>query len=148
MIVTDATDGELARFARWLGDARVKRFVAIDDFDVYVRAARTHPDYRLLALRDGKKTVAHIAAEAIGIERALCLIVDPALHGQGIGTRALRTLIARQAELFPTTPVLVAAIHPENEASLRTFAGAGFKLCGADGDGELIMKYDRRSESK
>lgn len=74
-------------------------------------------------------------------------------RGHGLGTRLLEGLVRRSEEEGYWT--LEAGVFPENDASLRAFEKAGFRMVGLreglgrQGDGEWrdVMLMERRSET-
>lgn len=63
-----------------------------------------------------------IPTSAIDID---ILIGEVALLGQGLGSRVIR-LVAEQALSDPRRPFVMACVRPDNQASRRAFAKAGF----------------------
>lgn len=66
------------------------------------------------------------SAAADGLE--VSLLVAPEHQGCGVASAALRRLIANYAAGKP----VLAAVHPDNEASLRLFRSCGFVKLNAD----------------
>jgi ribosomal protein S18 acetylase RimI-like enzyme len=87
---------------------------------------------RAFGLHDGERLVAYgelwVDDDEAEVELAR-LIVDPRLRGQGIG----RILVSRLVALARTEhDDVFVRVHPDNEAALRCYTGAGFTRVGAE----------------
>ncbi len=77
------------------------------------------------------------------------ILVDPALRGKGLGSAALRELIAEgNAILGIPVTAAIAVIFPDNLPSARAFEKAGFRLDSLHPDGDaMYYRYDKFSFS-
>lgn len=97
----------------------------LDWFD----AALSTPDRRRLFMVEIKgRTVAHLRADWDGPDAMISIVVDPALHGQGIGLRALKLIAKFLGPIGVRT--LLADVHLQNVASHRLFLRAGYVEIG------------------
>lgn len=92
-------------------------------------AALTTPDQRRLFMVESKgRAVAHLRADWDGPDAIISIVVDPALHGKGIGRRALKLVASLLGAIGVRT--LLAEVHMQNVASHRLFARAGYVEIG------------------
>jgi L-amino acid N-acyltransferase YncA len=92
------------------------------------------PDQRLVALDDSGRVIGWTAASAVSdrcayagvVEHAV--YVDPSASEQGVGRRLLGALARSTEEAGIWT--IQSGIFPENAASLRLHAAAGFRVVG------------------
>jgi RimJ/RimL family protein N-acetyltransferase len=137
------TENEIRVTSGWHKDPSIGRWIFIDDWNAYFKAVKDDPDYFLLAAYEGAEMVAEIAAEKKGNELAVSVIVDPRLHGKGIGRALLLKLCDEHTSLFGTGITSISAyINPENTASRRCFEKAGFVYIKNDDDGEMQYSFD------
>ena len=91
------------------------------------------PDHRFVAT-DGNRVVGWVAAAAVSRRRAYAgvvehsVYVDPVARGRGIGRQLLEALIVSTESAGIWT--IQSGIFPENVASLRLHAAAGFREIG------------------
>jgi predicted dehydrogenase len=67
------------------------------------------------------------------------IVLAPPARGRGLGSAVLIQAVAR-ALAEPGLGALHAHVKPDNEASLRTFAKAGFRMAGEPADGLLRLE--------
>ena len=91
------------------------------------------PDHRFVAT-DGNLVLGWVAVSAVSRRRAYAgvvehsVYVDPAARGRGVGRRLLDVLISSTESAGIWT--IQSGIFPENVASLRLHAAAGFREIG------------------
>jgi RimJ/RimL family protein N-acetyltransferase len=125
---------------RWRNDpvaARFSRTGVIDPAD-HARwwTARTEdPGCQLCIAEVDGRAVGSSRVDVDDAVGTVSVVLDPEMRGRGLGS-ALVAAVAAQAELDPQVVQLRALVHPDNEASRRTFTGAGFLPDGTD-DGFL-----------
>ena len=124
----------------WQGDPEVRRWIYIDDWKEYFGAVSPNPEYYLYTVFSVGAPIAQIAAERIGDELSLMLIVEPQSRGKGVGRMVLLEMLTCSAALFGDVSHFAAYIHPNNTASIKCFESAGFECKGSDPDGELIYR--------
>jgi RimJ/RimL family protein N-acetyltransferase len=103
---------------------------------------------KVFSVEDQPAGVMLLAAE----EKALSVmevLVDPALRGKGLGSAALRELLA-EGKTVLGTPITAATavIFPDNRPSARAFEKAGFVYASTHPDGDaMYYRYDKFSFS-
>ncbi|GAB3191932.1 hypothetical protein GCM10027261_03220 [Geodermatophilus arenarius] len=128
------------RGTRWTEEFRGRRvlrshsFVALDDTgrpvaqiggDVYDRWTTWDPVAERVLATDGRRTM------------GVAYVVDPARRGRGHGSAALRALVA--APETADVEQFVLGIEPDNAASLRVAAAAGFTPLTTEPDAEDVV---------
>ena len=88
---------------------------------------------------EGAICVAQVQMDVEDATGSILMAVNPALRGRGYCKRVLEAFIHHHATECLTT--LVAYIEPDNEASIRCFASAGFLTQPTDADGFTLMTY-------
>ena len=141
MILRPTTTADIGQIQRWHEDAAVQRWVPISDWKTYYEAVSRLNDYYLYSVTENEQLVASLALEIYSDKAAVCLVVDPALHGKGIGTNALQEMIQQSDTLFGSVNCLIAGIFPENTGSIKCFEKAGFERTGKGKDGEYLYSY-------
>ncbi|MGY1780748.1 GNAT family N-acetyltransferase [Geodermatophilus sp. SYSU D01036] len=132
------------RSTRWTDEFRGRRllrshsFVALDDAgrplaqiggDVYDRWTTWDPVAERVLATDGRRTM------------GVAYVVDPACRGRGHGSAALRALVA--APETADVEQFVLGIEPDNAASLRVAAAAGFTPLTTEPDAEDMVYLHR-----
>ncbi len=79
--------------------------------------------YRLADFGDYARAIGETAPGAAGID---VFLADPALTGRGLGASAIDAFVRDVVFADPTIDRAVAGPHPDNVASCRAFAKAGF----------------------
>ena len=119
--------------------------------------AARHPDCRLVAELDGEVVgyagLSPVSSRCVygGVCEVMIYIAASA-RGQGVGAKLLHHLVTETEGLGIWT--LQAGIFPENEASIRVFRKAGFKVLGTqerlgrfhDGRWRDVVLMERRSQ--
>ena len=129
---------EADRLQKWYESPAVHRWVPIDEYAAYLRAVSNLKDYYLYSVYDKETLIATIAVEVCVKTASICLVVDPALHGRGIGARVLLDMQCKTQELFGNINEYIAGIFPGNIASIKCFEKAGFGKKKKGNDGEDI----------
>ncbi len=116
--------------ARWRGD----------DLPAEVRADLTSTDHHLLVIIEDGGIVGGIQwyaeAEADYRHAGIDIFVDPSVHGQGIGTDAVRTL-ARHLVADHDHHRIVIDPAADNAAAIRCYEKVGFRPVG------VMRRYER-----
>ena len=129
---------ESDKFQKWYEVSSVRRWVPIEDWTGYFEAVSDLKHYYLYSVYDKDQLIAAISAEIIDNTAAICLVVDPALHGLGFGTLILQDMQYKTRKLFGNIHGYVAGIFPGNIASIKCFEKAGFIKTKKGNDGEDI----------
>ncbi|MCO8271205.1 GNAT family N-acetyltransferase [Actinoplanes sp. TRM 88003] len=122
----------------WFGHAEVQRWLGGPDWPAHglrtqgqgigeiFRGRRVLRVHTWVALDAGREVVALVGGDVYspGPEFGFAYVVDPARWRQGYGTAALRAVVAHPA--LADVVLFSAGIEPENEASARCAAAAGF----------------------
>ncbi len=125
-------------FQTWYETPAIHRWVPIEDWAGYFKAVSDLNNYFLYSVYDKNRLIAGIAAEIIDHTAAICLLVDPELHGRGIGTLVLQDMQRKTHKLFGNIHGYVAGIFPGNIGSVKCFEKAGFIKMKKGNDGEDI----------
>ncbi|WP_282128588.1 UDP-2,4-diacetamido-2,4,6-trideoxy-beta-L-altropyranose hydrolase [Roseobacter litoralis] len=102
------------------------------DHDVWFCSALENPETKLFIFETGTLPIGYVRLDAGGHRRAtvsICVAEDQ--RGTGVGRKMLA--LAHREAMSLNTLQLIAEIHPENEASIRLFEGAGYIQSGRDG---------------
>jgi RimJ/RimL family protein N-acetyltransferase len=129
------TDGDLDALFGWESDPRAVRMAAFtradpsdrDAFDAHYERVRNDPSATLLAIDVDGEFVGTVSSFTREGEREVSYWIDPARWGQGLASRALRTLLA----IEPTRPIY-GRVAEHNGASAKVLARAGFVEIGSD----------------
>jgi RimJ/RimL family protein N-acetyltransferase len=98
----------------------------------------------LFILEDAGEPVAQVRLDKLPDGGAdVDVAVAPQARGQGLGTQALRRVVPVAADRLEASCV-IARVKPGNEASLRTFAAAGFE-CITKEPGVISLRWTPRS---
>ena len=95
---------------KWFAAPQVHRWVPIDDWRAYFKAVTKLKNYYLYSVYREGKLIAFIAAEITDTTAAVCLVVDPARHGTGLGTAILREIQQKTEALFGDISSYIAGI--------------------------------------
>jgi RimJ/RimL family protein N-acetyltransferase len=98
-----------------------------DAFDAHYERVRNDPSATLLAIDVDGEFVGTVSSFTREGEREVSYWIDPARWGQGLASRALRTLLA----IEPTRPIY-GRVAEHNGASAKVLARAGFVEIGSD----------------
>ena len=153
-----AGDGPLIE--RWLRREHVRRWWGDPDETLREIAARGDGARQAIIEADGAKVGLVLwghppraeldAAGLLDVPESVVdidiMIGEPGAGGRGIGAEALR-LVAARALADPAVPFLIAAAMAGNDASLRAFAKAGFRVDRVFDDPEygpcLLLHHNR-----
>lgn len=134
-----ASADDAARLLEWRNDAQT-RAMAITQDPVPAADHRRWLDARL-GDADTLLTIAEHDGEPVGTvrldrhgpaEAELSITIAPAARGRGLARRTIE-LGVEQARREWGVDCVTARIRPENAASLRAFAAAGFETAGEEG---------------
>lgn len=117
--------------------------VTTKEHAAWFEAVLADPDRHLLIAEAGGAAVGQVRLERRrGYRYELSVSVDREHRGQGLGA----TLIAGACEwawLATDAAAVDARVREENQASLRAFAGAGFRASGPSSKGFLTLELTR-----
>lgn len=156
------TDGLLPVVQVWFEDAEVRRRLGGPDWPARALRMRGQGlgevfrgrlvlrDHSWVALDDGGTPVGLVGGEVYdrwigdrGVEpgpaMGLAYVVDPGRHRQGYGTAMLLALV--RAPEVADVVLFAAGIEPENTASVRCAAAAGFRPDSSEPDDEGIVHH-------
>lgn len=102
---------------------------------------------------DGDPVWAEVAGEADGVGGIDLLLGEESLLGRGLGTAAIRNVVADVVFADAATTACVADPDVRNEASLRAFERAGFRRVREfhdpeDGELHALVRLDRAREGR
>lgn len=133
---------EMEVLQRWSASPAVHRWVSVDNWYAYFDAVSRLEKYYLYSVHADRRFCAHIAAENTDGYMAVSIVVEPALHGRGIGQAVIRAMLARSQDLFGNIRGYKAHIFAGNEASRVCFTKCGFTQTESLADGESVFVYD------
>jgi len=155
-----ASDDDGPAIESWLRRDHVRRWWGDPDENLRLLAARGPGERKGIIAADGARVglvlwgnppreeldaagLADVPGAVVDID---IMIGEPGALGRGIGTEALR-LVAAAALADPSVPYLIAATAAGNDASLRAFAKAGFRVDREFDDPDagrcLLLRRDR-----
>ena len=124
---------------RWINDretvelSAVFRPVVREDHDAWFADVRERPDVEIYAIRAGGRLVGSCQLHAIdlsaGSAQLQIRIGEPAERGRGIGTAAVRLLLARAFDGLGLSRVGL-HVFETNERAIATYARCGFVETG------------------
>ncbi len=140
-------DGE--RLRAWRNDPETRRWsrsaheISPAEHASWLERALGDDTTRLWIAESGGIPIGHVrAGPAVDGTTELHVVLDPQARGRGLGAAVLTQSAARAlAESGVST--LCAHVKPGHEASLRSFASAGFHVIGLDGEG--LVRLERSS---
>ncbi|UQA58061.1 GNAT family N-acetyltransferase [Polyangium aurulentum] len=92
--------------------------------------------------------IGSVRIQPSGEEDTISIALAPGARGRGVGTRAIAEAVARRLAAGGARPI-VALIRPDNEASARAFARAGFVAEGRrEAEGVTVDAYVLRSATR
>ncbi|MEV6192156.1 GNAT family protein [Streptomyces sp. NPDC051920] len=117
--------------ARWRGG---------DDLAAEIAADLQDPDTRCLTVEDGRRIIGMIqwhAEEDPDYRHAgIDLFLDPAVHGRGLGTDAVRTLACHLIDVHGHHRLTIDPAA-DNAAAIRCYSKVGFRPVG------IMRRYER-----
>ncbi|MEU4167010.1 GNAT family protein [Streptomyces sp. NPDC026665] len=117
--------------ARWRGG---------DDLAAEIAADLQDPDTRCLTVEDGRRIIGMIqwhAEEDPDYRHAgIDLFLDPAAHGRGLGTDAVRTLACHLIDVHGHHRLTIDPAA-DNTAAIRCYSKVGFRPVG------ILRRYER-----
>jgi aminoglycoside 6'-N-acetyltransferase len=116
--------------ARWSGD----------DLDEEVRDSIADPELRYLAVELDGRVIGAIQwseeADPMYRHASIDLYIDPAVHGRGLGTDAVRTLATHLVDVLGHHRLVIDPAA-DNAAAIRCYAKVGFRPVG------VMRRYER-----
>ena len=125
---------------RWSG---TRAPVAAAEHATWFAARLDDPGSRIWLARERRRPVGQVRVDVTGGVGRVSLGVTAAERGRGLGSRILHGL-DRALAADEQVHTLVAAVDPENIASRRLFAAAGFTPDGTEGRMLLLRRRRRR----
>jgi RimJ/RimL family protein N-acetyltransferase len=127
-----AEPSDEARLLEWRNEATTRAAsltggeVSADDHHRWLTGKLGDPDTALFVVLDGAEPIGQVRLDRLDDELAEVSIgLAPEARGRGVGREALR-LAAGEARPRLGVTQLSARVKPDNEASLRSFAAAGY----------------------
>ncbi|WP_236718306.1 GNAT family N-acetyltransferase [Actinoplanes sp. TFC3] len=141
-----AVDADVAALARIRATPQVRaRWRGGTDLAAEVREAIADNGLRFLTIRQGQRIVGGIqwAAEDDPEYRhaSIDIFVDPAAHGRGLGTDAVRALVAYLVEVEGFHRIVIDPAA-DNRAAIRCYEKAGFRAVG------IMRQYERGADGR
>jgi len=135
-----ATEADVDALARIRSAAEIRARWGGDDVEAELREALADPELELLVIDVGGEVVGAIQwseeDDAMYRHAGMDIFVDPAVHGRGIGTDAVRTL-ARHLIADVGHHRLVIDPAADNTPAIRCYAKVGFRPVG------VMRRYER-----
>jgi UDP-2,4-diacetamido-2,4,6-trideoxy-beta-L-altropyranose hydrolase len=103
---------------------------------VVAKGSRT----RLWIAEELGEPIGQVRIDVEGDIGTVSIAVAPDRRGHGAGTAMLRAIVAAAAS-DPTLRILIALVRPDNAASLRAFAAAGFRRGALNADGFVQFEW-------
>lgn len=100
--------------------------VSWEEHDNWFRRRLSSPTCLFLIIEDEKAPAGVIRFDLNGAIAEVSLALHPRKRGKGLGTESLRLGLSWLARKAPHIAEIVAKVKPDNLASLKTFAHAGF----------------------
>jgi UDP-2,4-diacetamido-2,4,6-trideoxy-beta-L-altropyranose hydrolase len=116
--------------------------IGLEEHRRWFAAKLANPACRLFIAEDEGEPVGVLRYDLAGDEATVSIAIDPRWHSRGYGTAVLR---AGSALIGDRAARLRALIKPDNLASIRVFASAGYRPAGettVNGERALIMLHD------
>ena len=119
---------------RW---SRTGRAVGAEEHAQWYEATLADPAVRFRVAILDDEPIGTVRVDVVGGVGEVGIALLPGRRGEGLSARLLDALLA-DCGADPQVVSLVATIHPDNVASIRAFAGAGFAR-GSDRDGFRVL---------
>lgn len=140
-----ATDADEGAILQWRNDPDTRQNsldateVSSESHSAWFRRMRSDPGrYLVVGEVDGVSVgVVHVVRASDDATARISINLNPSYRGQGLAAPLLRAAIDRYAEERGGGMELIAEIKSANEASLKTFAKAGFTHQSTDRDLEI-----------
>jgi RimJ/RimL family protein N-acetyltransferase len=133
----------------WINDRELVELSAIfrpvtrAEHDAWFASVRAREDVAVFAIREGGRLVGTCQLIRDGDEAELRIrIGEPAARGRGLGTEAVRQLLAHGFDRLGLRRVWL-QVFPHNARAIRAYEKAGFTRCGPDGP---TLRMERLSE--
>jgi spore coat polysaccharide biosynthesis protein SpsF len=134
-----ATLDDSASLLRWRNAPDTVRFsvsgrsIGPDEHAAWLQRVLSDPAVALDIIEEGGSAIGMVRVDVSTGSGTVGISIDPSRRGKGLGRASLATLIAEHAAGVRCTR-LVAQVHQDNVASLRSFEGVGFERVGTDGE--------------
>jgi UDP-2,4-diacetamido-2,4,6-trideoxy-beta-L-altropyranose hydrolase len=151
VILRPATSADRALLLDWRNDQDVVRFslsgrpVAAAAHANWLAARLAEPALRLWIAEEAGEPVGQVRVDLEDATGTVSISVAPAHRGRGVGSRMLRALVI-EMEADGAVRSLLALVHRENTASLRSFERVGFSDTGGQRRGFVVL--ERSVEAK
>jgi len=150
-VLRPATPADRALLLEWRNDKDVVRFslsgrpVAAAGHASWLAARLAEAAPRLWIAEEAKEPVGQVRVDLEDETGTVSISVAPAHRGRGVGSAMLRALVI-EMEADVAVRILLALVHRENTASLRSFDRAGFSDTGREQRGFVVL--ERSVEAK
>jgi RimJ/RimL family protein N-acetyltransferase len=151
VVLRPATAADRALLLAWRNDQDVVRYslsgrpVAAAEHANWLTARLAEPALRLWIAEQAGEPVGQVRVDLEDETGTVSISVAPGQRGRGVGSRMLRALLI-EMEADAAVRRLLALVHRENTASLRSFERAGFGDTGQRRRGFVIL--ERSVEAK
>lgn len=151
VVLRPATSADRALLIEWRNDQDVVRYslsgrpVAAAEHANWLTARLAEPAPRLWIAEEAGEPVGQVRIDLEDETGTVSISVAPARRGRGVGSRMLRALVI-EMEADAAVRSLLALVHGENTASLRSFERAGFSDTGRQRRGFVVL--ERSVEAK
>ena len=151
VVLRPATSADRALLLEWRNDQDVVRYslsgrpVAAAEHANWLTARLAEPAPRLWIAEEAGEPVGQVRVDLEDETGTVSISVAPAHRGRGVGSRMLWALVI-EMEADAAVRSLLALVHGENTASLRSFERAGFSDTGRQRRGFVVL--ERSVEAK
>lgn len=132
--VRKATMDDAPLLHRWRNDPTVRALsmtseaIAYDDHCRWLQQALHESDHIVLMAMSGQHPVGSLRYRIEPGKATVSIVVAPEMRGEGVGGEILRAGEAYLKDECSGPLKVVAVVKPDNQASMRLFAGSGFEL--------------------
>jgi len=117
--------------------------ISVEEHHRWFAGKLVDPDCALLIIEHGGQPIGQLRLDRLAPDLAEVSIgLAPKARGRGLGRGALQLAASKAHELLGVT-MIRALVKRGNDASLRTFRAAGFRVVGEDG---AVLELLRRAE--
>lgn len=142
-----ATTGDAPVLLAWRNDPLTRAMsattheIAPAEHAAWLDRVLSDPGRELLVAQRGGVALASVRFDRDNAAAEISVVVAPEHRGAGVGTRILREATELQLAARTQLERIVARVRPDNPASLRAFARAGYEQTYADGDWLVLTAY-------